>query len=161
MKNLLLLLIFPLLSFAFTSCDDEGDTTPMDLELLAGTWEVVESDIDNRNCIYEIKSASDKTHGSYSGYYGTITTYYLTSTGTPLFDKEYTWTIRYAESHQPLLDLILVGELDSDDPWAGNYYYKIIKLTDSNMWWRGNSNGDNSIIKFRRRTDIENQGPIS
>lgn len=154
MKNLLLLLIFPLLTFSLTSCDDEEDVTPMDLNLLAGTWEVVESDIDNRGCIYEIKTAPNFTEGSYGGYYGSITTYYLSVAGNPIFDKEYNWSSRYLDNYQPLLDLTLSGELDSEDPWAGCYYYKITKLTDTHMWWKGNSNGDNNTIKFRRRTDI-------
>lgn len=154
MKYLPLFLISPLLTLPLTSCDDEDDVSPMDLELFAGNWEVVESDIDNSSCIYQIKTSPDKTEGTYGGYHGTITTFYLTATGNPLYDKEYSWSIRHIENYQPLLDLSLSGELDSEDPWTGNYYYKIIKLTDTNMWWRGNSNGDDSIIKFRRRTDL-------
>lgn len=154
MKNLLLLLIFPFLTFSLISCDDEDDVTSTNLDLLAGTWEVVESDIDNRGCIYEIKTAPGHTEGMYGGYYGTITTYYLSVAGNPIFDKEYNWSSRYLDNYQPLIDLTLTGELDSEDPWAGSYYYKITKLTDTHMWWKDNSNGNNGIIKFKRRTDI-------
>ena len=59
------------------------------------------------------------------------------------------------ENNQPLLDVSFQGELDSDDVWAGNYPYKIIKLTDTDMWWQVNTNGDKSIIKFRHRNDIQ------
>lgn len=155
MKKSLLFLIASILIFSLTSCDDEEDVTPMNLNLLAGTWEVVESDFDNRGCIYEIKTAPDRTEGSYGGYYGTITTYYLSVSGNPIFDKEYNWSSRYLENHLPLLDLTLTGELDSEDPWAGSYFYKITKLTDTHMWWKDNSNGDNGTIKFERRTDFD------
>lgn len=144
-----------MLIFSLTSCDDEEDVTPVNLNLLAGTWEVVESDFDNRGCIYEIKTAPDRTEGTYGGYYGTITTYYLSVSGNPIFDKEYNWSSRYLENHLPLLDLTLTGELDSEDPWAGSYFYKITALTDTHMCWKDNSNGDNGIIKFKRRTDID------
>lgn len=155
MKYLLLLLIFPIFAFSLTGCDDEEDVRHMDLDLLAGTWEVVESDYNNRGCIYEIKSSTDFTEGPYGWHYGTISTYYFSVSGNPIHDKDYNWSIREMENHQPLLDLTLTGELDNEDQWAGHYYYKIIKLTDTHMWWKGNSNGDNGIIKFRRRTDLE------
>lgn len=35
MKRLLLLLIFPVIIFALTSCDDEEDATPINLDVLA------------------------------------------------------------------------------------------------------------------------------
>jgi len=154
MNKFLLLLLLPLISFGIAGCSDEDDVEIIDVNLLAGQWEVV-SQTPERNCIYDITAAPDLTEGTYGGHYGKITTYYLTATGKPLFDKEYNWSIRYMENHQPLLDLTLEGELDNDDPWEGNYYYKIIKLTDSLMWWQSNSNGDNTIIKFRRRTDLK------
>ena len=69
-------------------------------------------------------------------------------------NKVFSWSIREVENNQPLLDVVYHGELDSDDTWNGNYYYKITKLTDTHMWWQVNTNGDNSTIKFRRRNDI-------
>lgn len=58
------------------------------------------------------------------------------------------------ENNQPLLDVVYQGELDSDDTWDGNYYYKITKLTDTHMWWQVNTNEGNSTVKFCRRNDI-------
>lgn len=156
MNKFLLLLLLPLLSFGFAGCSDGDDVEIIDLNLLAGQWEVV-SQTPERNCIYDITTAPDLTEGAYGSHYGKITTYYLTATGKPLYDKEYDWSIRYMENHQPLLDLTLVGYLDSDNPSAGKYYYKITKLTATFMWWQSNSNGENTTIKFRRRTDLENR----
>jgi len=157
MNNKFLLLPFLLfLAFGLVGCDDEDDAMPIDLNLFAGTWEVVASDTE-RNCIYEITMSPNKTEGDYGGAYGTITTYYLTVTGNPIYDRQYNWSIRYMEDYRPLLDLTLEGELDSEEPCTGKFYYKIIKLNNTHMWWRGNSNGDNNIIKFRRRTDLENK----
>ena len=59
MKDLLLSSFFLLIAFSLAGCDKEEDMVPMDLNLLEGTWVVVESDVDNRNCIYEIKTTSD------------------------------------------------------------------------------------------------------
>ena len=59
------------------------------------------------------------------------------------------------ENHQPLLCLELLGEPDNDDPWEIFHFYKITKLTDTDMWWQVNTNGDNSIVKLRRRTDLQ------
>lgn len=156
MNKFLLSLLLPLISSGITGCSDEDDVEIIDLNLLAGQWEVV-SQTPERNCIYDITTASDLTEGTYGSYYGEITTYYLTATGKPLYDKEFNWSIRYVDHNQPLLDLTLVGELDNDDPMEGKYYYKITKLTGTFMWWQSNSNGDNPTIKFRRRTDLENR----
>lgn len=155
-NKFLLLLLLPFLAFGLVGCDDEDDFTPIDINLFAGIWEVVASDTE-RNCIYEITMASDKTEKAYGWAYGTITTYYLTATGNPIYDRQYDWSIRYMENHQPLSDLILEGELDSEGPCTGIFYYKIIKLNNTHMWWQGNSNGDNNITKFRRRSDLENK----
>ena len=127
----------------------------MDLALLDGVWEVVDQGDQNvfeRGCFLHI--SQKLTNGSYGSLQGNITTFYLTVGGAQRHDKIYNWHIRDIENHQPLLDLVFTGELDSDDLWDNNYYYKITKLTDTNMWWQGRANGDNSIIKFRRRTDI-------
>lgn len=158
MNRLLLLFMLPLLSFGFISCDDGDDVETIDLKLLDGHWEVVDQGDQNvleRGCILDMTVSPDFINGSYGGYQGYITTYHLTVSGTPVHDRDFNWYIRYMENHQPLLDLVLQGELDSDDDiWDGNYYYKITKLTDTHMWWRANTTGDNSTVKFRRRTDI-------
>ena len=151
MKKSLLLLILPLLFMSLSGCDDEEDVTPMDLNLFAGTWEVIDQgnqELFERNCILNITSS--QSHEGFGGYLGYITTYFITVDGTPKHDRVFTWSIREVDNYQPLLDVVYQGELDSDDLWAGNYYYKITKLTDTLMWWQVNTNGDNSTIKFRR-----------
>lgn len=106
-----------------------------------------------RDCILDITSA--QIYEGYGGYQGYITTYFLTVAGIPKHDRVFTFSILEVENNQPLLDVSFQGELDSDDVWAGNYPYKIIKLTDTDMWWQVNTNGDKSIIKFRHRNDIQ------
>lgn len=156
MNKFLSLLILTILSFVMTGCDDDkNDVIAPDLSLFAGTWEVVDpgdQKVFGWNEILYI--TSERIHEGFGGYQGSITTYFLTADGTPRHDRVFTWSIREVENNQPLLDVVFQGELDSDDLWAGNYPYKIIKLTDTHMWWRVNTNGDNSIIKLRRRTDI-------
>lgn len=156
MNKYLLFLILPLLSLAMVGCDDDNDDViAPDLTLFAGTWEVVDQGNQEtfaRNFILNITSA--QIHEGYGGYQGYINTYLLTALGTPKHDRVFTWSIREVENHQPLLDVVLQGELDNDDIGAGEYPYKIIKLTDTQMWWQVNTNEDHSTIKFRRRTDI-------
>lgn len=155
MNKYLLLSILPHLSIVIIAFDDDEDVQPMDLNLFAATWEVVDQGnqkIFGREDILGITSA--QIHESYGAYQGYITTYALTVDAALRHDRVFSWCIREVENHQPLLDVVFQGELDSDDPWAGNYPYKIIKLTDTYMWWQVNTNGDNSIIKFIRRTDL-------
>lgn len=156
MNKYLMLLILPLLSFMMVGCDDDkDDVTASDLNLFAGTWEVVspgEQKVFGWNEILHITSA--QIHEGFGGYQGYINSYFLTATGIPKHDRVFTWSIREVENHQPLLDVVLQGELDSDDIWAGNYPYKIVKLTDTHMWWQVNTIGDNSTIMFKRRDDI-------
>lgn len=157
MNKYILLLILPLLSFVMVGCDDDKDDVVFapKLELFAGIWEVVDQGdqkVFENNCILDIQSR--QIHEGFGGYQGYITTFFLTADGTQKHDRVFTFSIREVENNQPLLDVVFQGELDSDDLWAGNYPYKIIKLTDTHMWWRVNTNGDNSIIKLRRRTDI-------
>ena len=155
MKKSLLLLIIPILSFLTICCDKEDDVTPIDLNLFAGTWQVVSQD---NQTVFEwedvLNITSKQIHEGFGGYQGYITTYFLRYDDTPIHDRVFTWSIREVENNQPLLDVVYQSDLDSDDLWAGNYSYKIIKLTDTHMWWQINTNGDNSIIKLRRRTDI-------
>lgn len=156
MNKYLTPLILPLLSFMMIGCnDDEGGVIAPDLTLFAGTWEVVspgDQKIFGWNELLHI--TSNQIHEGYGGYQGNINTFLLTVDGIPKHDRVFTWSIREVENHQPLLDVVFKGDLDSDDPWAGNYPYKIVKLTDTHMWWQVNTNGDNSTIKFRRRNDI-------
>ena len=155
MNKYLLLLLLPLLSFTLIGCDDEEDVISPDLKLFAGTWEVVVQEDQNvfeREDILHITSS--QIHEGYGGYQGNITTYFRKYDNTVIHDRVFSWSIREVENNQPLLDVVYQGELDSDDTWDGNYYYKITKLTDTHMWWQVNTNGNNSTIKFRRRNDI-------
>ena len=100
---------------------------------------------------YIVSAQINPGDGDYQGY---ITTYFITVNGTPLHDKAFTWVIREVENNQPLLYLVYQGDLDSDDIWDGFYPFKVVKLTDNYMWWQFNTNGNNSMIQFRRRSDI-------
>lgn len=156
MNKYILLLLLPLLSYTLIGCDDEDGVKSMDLRLFAGTWEVVrqgDQNVFKREDILHVKSS--QIHEGFGGYQGYITVYFLKFDDTPLYDKVYTWSIREVENHQPLLDVVFQGELDNDDIWSGNYYYRIVKLTDTHMWWQVNANGDNSTIMLRRRNDIQ------
>lgn len=155
MNKYLLLLIAPLLSFILLGCNKEDDVKPMDLNLFDGLWEVTgqgEQDIFSRGCILDI---STDTQSNYEGSTGIISTFYLTATGIKFYDKVYNWNIREVSNNIPLLDVVLQGELDGDDLLKRNYYYKIIKLNATHMWWQVRSDGDDSIIMFKRRTDIQ------
>lgn len=157
MNKFLLLFILPLLSFVMVGCNDSEDDvefTPK-LDLFAGTWEVVDQgnqEVFEKDCILDITSS--QIYEGYGGYQGYITTYFLTEDGTSIHDRVFTFSISEVENNKPLLDVVFQGELDSDDIWAGIYRYKIIKLTDTDMWWQVNTNGDKSIIKFSHRSDV-------
>lgn len=147
-------LISGFLSIIVTSCDNKEDLKPIDLRLMPGIWEVVvqgEQDVFVRGCYLDLKESTEPSTTDHHGY---ISTFYLTATDHILHDKVYSWSIRESDSGQPALDLVFQGELDSDVPWDGSCYYRIVKLTESHMWWKGNSVGDDSTIKLRRRTDI-------
>lgn len=146
--------ILVILSFVMTGCDDKHDLKPIDIELMPGVWEVVvqgNQDVFERGCYLDIALSTESSIAEQHGY---ITTYYLTASGNVLHDEVYSWSIRESDSSQPLLDLVFQGMLDSDDPWEEYYYYRIVRLSESHMWWKGNSVGDDSIIKLRRRNDI-------
>lgn len=156
MNRYIILLILPLLSFIMTGCDDSAeDVKPINLDIFTGTWQVVDQGNQNvlpRACILNI--VSSQIHEGFVGYQGYVTTFFLTVDGTPKHDKVFTWTIQEEEGKQPLLNLAYQGDLDSDDIWDGDYPFKIVKLTDTFMWWQVNTIGDNSIVKLRRHADI-------
>ena len=125
MKKLLYILL-PVIAILFTGCEDEDDVIAPDLKLFAGTWEVVDQgnqELLERNCILNITSS--QIHEGFGGYQGFIDTYFITVNGIPKHDRVFSWSIREEENNQPLLDIAYQGELDSDDTWDGNYYYKI------------------------------------
>lgn len=156
MKKIQFSLIVALLSFVMVGCDDEDDVKSIDLTLFPGTWVVVDNgsqELFDRSCMLDVTSS--QIHEGYGGYQGYITTYFLTAAGTPKHDRVFTWSIREVDNQQPLLDVVYQGELDDDDLWTCNYLYKVVKLTDTHMWWQVNTNADNNTIKFRRRNDIQ------
>ncbi len=150
-KHLLLLIIF-LLSFGLVSCDDKDDASPVDLQFFDGVWEVVDQGSQNvllRGCFLDI--APYYAEGPLQGR---ITTFYMTVGGAIVHDKAYYWNVRRYGNELPLLDLTWQADIDSDDLWDGNYFYTITLLNDTHMCWQVRSNGDQSTVKFRRRTDI-------
>lgn len=143
------------MTFVMTGCDNDDDDKVIvpDMALFAGNWEVVDQgnqQVFERNCILEITST--QIHEGYGGYKGDITTYFLTVDGTPLYDRGFTWTSTEVENHQPLLELVCLGELDGADPVAGEYSYRITKLTSTDMWWQSATKADKTVIKFRRNS---------
>lgn len=139
-----------------TGCDKE-DVKPIDLHLFDGNWEVVftdNQDVFAMNCILEITTESTGSEVSNLVKRGRIITYYINGVGTKFYDKEYSCIIRESGDGEFLVDLELQGELDNDDLWSGNYFYKIVKLNDTHMWWQAFSNGNKGTLKMRRRTDI-------
>lgn len=160
MNRYVLFLMATLLSFGLFGCgdDDDEDMTPIVLDLLGGTWEVVsqgDQDIFHWEEILDISSS--QIHEGYGGYQGSIDTYFLTSDGSQRHDRTFTWTCLEMENYQPILDVVHQGDLDGDDASAGNYHYKIIKLTPTHMWWETTSTGRDNIIKFKRRDDIRTE----
>ena len=163
MKKYIWFLILPFIALALTACDKD-DVTPMNLDLLAGTWEVVVQGSQNvftRQDYLDIITSPEPIHGSYGGLQGNILTYLLTATGRPIHDKAYSWTITEMEGNYPLLDVVFEAEADSDNNadaghTGGNKYsYKIIRLDDSYMWLQVNTNDKDNVIRFHRRTIVE------
>ena len=101
MNKYLLLLILPFLSFGMVSCDDDEDVTPIDIPLIAGTWEVV--DQGNQNVFereFILNITSSQIHEGYGGYKGYINTYFLKYDGTPIHNQTYGLSYVVASKHQ-------------------------------------------------------------
>lgn len=148
-----LVIIFFIASLFITGCDKE-DVKPFDLNLFDGNWEVTvtdESDVFGRNCILEISYEPERSEWLKMGR---IDTYYINGVGIKFYDKEYSWCIRQTDNGELLLSLELEGLLDSDEPWAESYFYRITKLNDTHMWWQAYSDGNSGTMKMHRRTDL-------
>lgn len=157
MNKYFVYLMLSVLSFGLISCKDNEEDHIFDFDLLYGIWEVVdEGTQDNlgRGCLLDMSNSTDLTDRDYEGR---AVSFYITVGGKPLRDKIYNWSILRMENDFPLLELVLQDELESDDLWDGYYLYKITKLTDSHMWWQLQSNGNNTIIKFRHRADVKGE----
>lgn len=156
--SILVLSFLCLLSAGIMGCEDDKDLNRVDLSLLDGIWEVVYSGYDDvfaRECFLDVSTTPDSSLENTGVLRGTISTFFLTATGRPMADKDYTWEIRQGED-VPLLDITQQGYVTGDDPWAGSYYFTIIRLTDSYLWLQGRTNGNRNIIKLRRRSDLLN-----
>ncbi len=150
-----LLLILSALSLVMTGCGNEEDMKPIDLTLFAGTWEVVrqgDQNIFKREEILHITSS--RINEGYEDYQGNITTYFLSSNDTPWYDQDFTWSIPEVDDNRPLLNVTLQGAPDSNGVPERDHSYRIVKLTDSHMWWQLETDGDDGIIMLRRRNDI-------
>ncbi|MDE7152870.1 MAG: hypothetical protein K2O00_00325 [Muribaculaceae bacterium] len=150
MKKFLYLLLLPLIAVAFSSCDDNNE--PIDTKLIVGQWEIVSADHPEYTCIYNFTTQNQNTWS-----WGTLTTYYLTVSGNPVYDKVYSWHISDPQNDDTVyLETTLQGELDSDDAWGNTDYFIVEKLTSTEMTLRRNTVGDSRTkIKFLRRNDLK------
>ncbi len=150
-------IVFLIAGLFFAGCSNE-EVKPIDLNLFDGNWEVgysVDQDLFGSQCILEISTSySDEFDSSFGIKRGKITTYYINGTGTKFYDKVFRWSIGETQDSEYLLILELEEALDSEDPWAGRYFYKITKLNNTHMWWQAYSSGSGGTIKMRRRTDL-------
>ena len=146
LKFILLLAVF-----VMSGCKEEEYPANNFERYFQGQWEQVEGP--ERGVVYDISISPSSSENTGIDFYGQIKTFYLTATDIPLYDKEYSWCVRGVDNHYPLLDLVCKEELDPDDSLSGHYYYKIIKLTDTFMWWQNNTSGDKDVLKFKRRHD--------
>lgn len=141
MKKVLYIFLFPILVMALTGCGHE-DPDVIDIDrYFTGKWEM----IGEPQLIYDISRKPNS-----SSYFGTITTYHLTDGDHIQYASKYSWCIFNPDIQAPMLELVNKEELNEDDPWAGSYYYTIIKLNSTEMWWDNNK----QILKFARRTDL-------
>lgn len=149
MKKFLLLLMLPVIALAFTACDDDDDV--MDTKLIKGQWEVVSQDSPDYSCIYNFTTQSEHTWS-----WGTLTTYYLFPTGTPVYDKVYDWHVSDPQNYETVyLDITLKGELNADDAWENTDTYIVEKLTKSEMVLRKCEAGDTkTTLILHRRNDL-------
>lgn len=145
MKKIFLLFILPLFAVAFSSCNDDDNV--LNTKLIKGQWQLVSQDTPEGDCIYNFTTQSENTWS-----WGTLTTYYLTVSGTPVHDKVYDWHVSDPDNTDPvILDIIYQGDLDKEDAWQKTEYYEVEKLSSSAMVLKKVDNGD--ILSFVRRDD--------
>lgn len=149
MKKFLLFLL-PLISVAFSSCNDDDEV--LNTKLIKGQWQLVSQDSPERVCIYNFTTSSENTWS-----WGTLTTYYLTVSGTAVHDKVYEWHVSDPNNSDPvLLDIIYQGDLDKEDSWKKMEYYEVAKLSSSEMVLKKVEEGDSrTFLRFVRRDDLE------
>lgn len=148
MKKLYYLFLLSLSVFAVSSCDNDDDI--MNTKLIKGQWEVVSQDSPDYKYIYDFTTQSEHTWS-----WGELTTYYISSSGSPVHDKVYDWHVDDPSTSNPVyLEITLKGILDNDDAWTNTDQFIVEKLTPSEMVLRSTHAGDNGrITKLSRRND--------
>ena len=146
MKKYLYLLMLPFIAAVLGGCDDDDNV--MDSRLIKGQWELVSEDHPDYTYIYDFGTQSENTWS-----WGTLTTYYLTYGGDPVHDKVYSWHVSDPANSDPVyLDLTLLRELPTDDPWEDTDRYIVERLTATEMILRRDEVGDTQTrIRLTRR----------
>lgn len=146
------LLIFTLLIFWVSACDDDAPDYP-DTKLIKGQWQLVEDGSNDEPLIYRFTTDGENTWS-----WGGLVTYYLLPDGTADFYKRYTWHVSdpaNEDDGKPRLELTWYDAPDSDDLWDATEYYIVVKLTPTEMWLRPHQKGvPDDIKKFIRRNDL-------
>jgi hypothetical protein len=145
----ILLFILPLIAVAFSSCNDDDEV--LNTKLIKGQWQLVSQDSSERVCIYNFTTSSENTWS-----WGTLTTYYLTVSGTTVHDKVYEWHVSDPNNSDPvLLDIIYQGDLDKEGFMEKMEYYEVEKLSSSEMVLKKVEEGDSrTFLRFVRRDDL-------
>lgn len=149
MKKYLILFVLPLAALAFSGCNDDDDV--MDTKLIRGQWENVTESSPEYKCIYDFKTQSENTWS-----WGEAVVYYLTVSGTQVYDRVYDWHVSDPENYETVyLDLTLKGLLNGDDAWENTEQYIVEKLSASEMVLRPVGSADpESRVRFIRRSDL-------
>lgn len=128
------------------------DDAPINIKLIKGQWEMVDADGQGSGHVYDFRTQNDMTWS-----YGSLTTYFMTSIGAPIYDKAYTWnvTVPNADSEDVFLDITFIADLDGADQWENTTRYKVISLTHTDMVLRVWTVGDtDTVLRFIRRNDL-------
>ena len=148
MKKYLFLLL-PFIAVAMGGCDDDDDV--MDTRLIKGQWELVSEGHPDYTYIYDFGTQSENTWS-----WGTLTTYCLTYGGDPIQNEVYDWHVTDPANSDPVyLDLTLLRELPTDDPWEDTDRYIVERLTATEMVLRRDEVGDTQTrIRFIRHNGL-------
>ena len=147
MKKFLYLLIMPLLSFAFSSCNDDD---PMNAQLIKGSWKEIATDNFGFTTVYTFETTKNLSN------YGTLEVKYLHTDGSLVEEmpvKNYDWHAAGPQNNDGVPDITITpSDIDADDPGFFYETYIITDLTHKKMIWRGlePSSITNKAIEFRR-----------
>lgn len=154
MKKYIFILLLPLLAVALCGCDDEENTSDVNLNLFAGRWELISRNHPDYGCIYDFEQSPEDTDRPAGQYHGSLITYYLTATGKPLYNQAFSWDITETGASAQVLNLTLIGDLDSYESSSEILHYKIVRLTTSHLWLQTIDSPQPETFTFRRRTDL-------